>query len=274
MRRRWGWLVVVAFVVVSGCVSKQSGKHSGKQAGKPAGGQPAIRDRDSDGPPLHTPEWIASIPDPIPSPEPRSERGNPASYTVLGKTYHVADTADGYNVVGNASWYGKKFHGRSTSSGEPYDMYKLTAAHRTLPIPTYARVTRADTGRSIIVRINDRGPFHANRVIDLSYAAAVKLGIVESGTARVRVQTIYEEMPTQVALQVGAYSSLSAADRVANDLRARLKDLAIDVVKIDADDLFRVHVAGVLSAAARANVMSVLKSAGYGTPLQVPAVGQ
>lgn len=165
MRQCLGWLVIIAFFIASGCVSKQEGKQAGKRAGKPA---IVKRDRNSDGPPLHTPAWIATIPDPIPSPEPRSERGNPASYTVLGKTYHVADTANGYNVVGNASWYGKKFHGRSTSSGEPYDMYKLTAAHRTLPIPAYARVTRVDTGRSIIVRINDRGPFHAGRVIDLS----------------------------------------------------------------------------------------------------------
>ena len=122
--------------------------------------------------------------------EPKSKYGNPPSYVVFGKRYYVMDSAKGYLEEGIASWYGTKFHGRPTSSQEPYDMYAMTAAHKSLPLPTYARVTNKQNGRSVIVRINDRGPFHDNRIIDLSYAAATKLGIVEKGTGLVEVRAI------------------------------------------------------------------------------------
>ena len=114
---------------------------------------------------------------------------------VWGKTYHVQPSAEGYREEGISSWYGAKFHGRLTSSGEPFDMYQLTAAHRSLPIPVFARVTNLRNGLSTIVKINDRGPFHKDRIIDLSYAAAVKLDFHDSGTARVRVETLTEAMP-------------------------------------------------------------------------------
>ena len=126
----------------------------------------------------------------IPKVEPKSKYGNPKSYVVFGQRYHTLPTAKGYVEQGIASWYGTKFHGRRTSSGETYDMYAMTAAHKTLPLPTYARVTNKKNGRSIIVRINDRGPFHDNRIIDLSYAAATKLGIVTTGTGLVEVRAI------------------------------------------------------------------------------------
>ena len=126
----------------------------------------------------------------IPKVEPKSKYGNPKSYVVFGKRYYTLSTAQGYVEQGIASWYGTKFHGRRTSSGETYDMYAMTAAHKTLPLPTYARVTNKRNGRSIIVRINDRGPFHGNRIIDLSYAAATKLGIVTMGTGLVEVRAI------------------------------------------------------------------------------------
>lgn len=116
--------------------------------------------------------------------------GNKSPYTVLGKTYHLLPTAKGYREVGIASWYGSKFHGRSTSNGEAYDMFAMTAAHKTLPIPAYVRVTNVDNGRSAIVRVNDRGPFHDDRIIDLSYAAARKLGVYANGTAKVEVVAI------------------------------------------------------------------------------------
>ena len=116
--------------------------------------------------------------------------GNRSPYTVLGKTYHLLPTAKGYREVGVASWYGSKFHGRSTSNGEAYDMFAMTAAHKTLPIPAYVRVTNLENGRSAIVRVNDRGPFHDDRLIDLSYAAARKLGVYANGTARVEVVAI------------------------------------------------------------------------------------
>ncbi|MDW3095631.1 MAG: septal ring lytic transglycosylase RlpA family protein [Gammaproteobacteria bacterium] len=126
----------------------------------------------------------------IPKVEPKSKYGNPKSYVVFGQRYYTLSTAKGYVEQGIASWYGTKFHGRRTSSGETYDMYAMTAAHKTLPLPTYARVTNKKNGRSIIVRINDRGPFHDNRIIDLSYAAATKLGIVTTGTGLVEVRAI------------------------------------------------------------------------------------
>lgn len=126
----------------------------------------------------------------IPKVEPKSKYGNPKSYVVFGKRYYTLPTSKGYVEQGIASWYGTKFHGRRTSSGETYDMYAMTAAHKTLPLPTYARVTNKRNGRSIIVRINDRGPFHDNRIIDLSYAAATKLGIVTMGTGLVEVRAI------------------------------------------------------------------------------------
>lgn len=133
---------------------------------------------------------LAQAPDPVVSSLPKSKTGNPDQYEVWGKTYRVSASAEGYLEEGIASWYGAKFHGRRTSSGEPFDMYRLTAAHRSLPIPVFARVTNLHNGRSTIVKINDRGPFHDDRIIDLSYAAAVKLGFADAGTARVRVEAL------------------------------------------------------------------------------------
>jgi rare lipoprotein A len=126
----------------------------------------------------------------IPKVEPKSKYGNPPSYEVFGRRYFVLDSADGFVEQGVASWYGPKFHGRRTSSGETYDQYAMTAAHKSLPLPSYARVTNLNNRKSIIVRINDRGPFHDNRVIDLSYAAATRLGIVARGTGLVEVRAI------------------------------------------------------------------------------------
>ena len=126
----------------------------------------------------------------IPKVEKYSKYGNPKSYKVFGKRYYTKKTHIGYSKKGIASWYGKKFHGRLTSSRETYDMNKLTAAHKSLPIPCYARVTNLSNNKSVVVRINDRGPFIKGRIIDLSHAAAKKLGIVLKGTARVHVETI------------------------------------------------------------------------------------
>lgn len=130
--------------------------------------------------------------DVVPRREPRSRYGNPESYEVFGQTYHVmAEMPQTFEEEGIASWYGKKFHGRRTSSGEPYDMYKLTAAHRELPIPAYVRVTNLDNGRELVVRVNDRGPFARNRIIDLSYAAAQRLDMVDAGVAPVRIELLH-----------------------------------------------------------------------------------
>jgi len=123
----------------------------------------------------------------------KSERGNMESYVVRGERYFTLDNSDGYSARGVASWYGPNFHGRTASNGEVYDMYRLTAAHKTLPLPTYARVTHVENGRSVMVKINDRGPFSGDRIIDLSFAAALRLGMVSDGTATVEVKALSPE---------------------------------------------------------------------------------
>lgn len=177
-----------------------------------------------DGPPSarEIPKDLASIPDAVPKDEPLSRYGNPDSYEVLGKTYHVLQSSANYKARGIASWYGNKFHGRSTSSGEPYDMFLMTAAHRTLPLPSYVRVTNLDNGRHVVVRVNDRGPFHSDRIIDLSYAAAVRLDMIGNGTAPVEVVALKagaqpgnEASDPALYLQAGAYSKPVNARKMA-----------------------------------------------------------
>lgn len=137
----------------------------------------------------------ADIPDAVPRVEPLSRSGNPASYQVRGKRYFTKKASTGHLERGLASWYGKQFHGRKTSSGERYDMYAMTAAHKTLPLPTYVQVTNMENGRTAVVKVNDRGPFHGPRVIDLSYSAAKKLGVIQKGTAMVEVRAIDASRP-------------------------------------------------------------------------------
>jgi len=144
----------------------------------------------SDSAPLVHPANIEHTPDAIPKVEARSRGGNRASYEVFGKTYYVLPTSENFVQRGVASWYGTKFHGNKTANGEIYNMYEMTAAHKTLPIPTYVEVTNVSTGKKIIVRVNDRGPFHDDRIIDLSYAAAAKLGTLKNGTSSVEVRAI------------------------------------------------------------------------------------
>jgi rare lipoprotein A len=173
---------------------------------------------------------VSTVPDAVPRVEPKSRYGNPPSYVVLGKRYYTLDRSDGYSERGVASWYGTKFHGRRTSSGEPYDMYAMTAAHKTLPLPTYVRVTNLDNGRSVVVRVNDRGPFHSNRIIDLSYTAAWKLGTLGKGTGYVEVTAIdprapepvmakasapvSRDSPVQLYLQTGSFSVRANAEQM------------------------------------------------------------
>lgn len=142
---------------------------------------------DGPGKPIADPQ---SIPDAEPKGETPSDSGNPERYTIAGQTYEVMDSAEGHVERGIASWYGRKFHGQKTATGERYDMYAMTAAHRELPLPSYVEVENLDNGREITVRVNDRGPFARNRIIDLSYAAAAKLGMLESGTAPVEIRTV------------------------------------------------------------------------------------
>jgi rare lipoprotein A len=139
------------------------------------------------------------IPDAIPRFEPRSQYGNPPFYVVAGHRYAVLPTSTGYVERGVASWYGTEFHGLKTSTGESYDMFAMTAAHKTLPLPCYARVTNLSNGRSVVVRINDRGPFVATRIIDLSYSAARKLDMIRNGTAFVQVEVLTPAIPAMTA---------------------------------------------------------------------------
>jgi len=189
---------------------------------------------------------VSALHDAVPKSEGKSKYGNPASYTALGKRYHVMARSDGFKDKGKASWYGRKFHGRKTSSGEVYNMYGMTAAHKTLPIPCYVKVKNLDNGKETVVRVNDRGPFHAGRVIDLSYAAAKKLGVYPKGTANVVIETISPTPPALLAsretpepiphknpkpkrlaptqgpvyVQMGAFQNKSAAEELAKKLRA------------------------------------------------------
>lgn len=185
---------------------------------------------------------VSRIPEPVPSAEPRARYGNHSPYTVLGRTYHVRESAQGYRERGIASWYGTKFHGKLTSTREPYDMYAFTAAHKTLPLPAYVRVTNLDTGDSLIVRVNDRGPFHPNRIIDLSYAAAIRLGIAARGTGLVEVEAIDPSHPELAAtprpqtatphplyVQAGSFASRDNAVR----LRKRLEEAGFDDLFLD-----------------------------------------
>jgi rare lipoprotein A len=178
----------------------------------------------------------ADIHDAVPKNEPLARYGNHSPYTVLGKTYTVLPSSKGYHERGIASWYGSKFHGRRTSSGELYDMHLATAAHKSLPLPTYAEVTNLDNGKSMIVKINDRGPFHEGRIIDLSYAAAIKLGVDQTGTARIDVRAIdvdrlkrkNAKLADGTFLQVGAFSKRKSADDLAGKMEAaKLKPVSV-----------------------------------------------
>jgi rare lipoprotein A len=200
---------------------------------------------------------VSAIPEPVPRREPRARQGNRSPYSVLGKNYRVMDSSAGYRERGIASWYGTKFNGRATSSGELYDICKFSAAHKTLPLPSYVRVTNLANGRSVVVRVNDRGPFHAGRVMDLSYAAAVRLGVDRTGTANVELvaldgdgdppappetggtQPRSPQPPSPPAageagaiVQVGSFGEQGNAQRLAE----RLRDAGFDGVGIDATE--------------------------------------
>lgn len=185
---------------------------------------------------------------------PRSKRGNPPFYEVYGVRYTVMHSSAGYREKGVASWYGKKFHGRDTSSGERYNMYAMTAAHKTLPLPTNVRVTNLETGRSVILRVNDRGPFVKNRIIDLSYAAAQELGVVANGTARVEVVALNRSSngtagsttrpyTDEMYLQVGAFGEPGNAQKLADELISNgIANVLVHESRGETPKLFRVRV--------------------------------
>jgi len=151
----------------------------------------------ADDSPVLEPIDLSAVPPVIPEPVTRTIAGNKSPYTVNGMTYYVMDSEEGYEETGMASWYGRKFHGHLTSNGEIYDMFTLTAAHKSLPIPSFLEVTNLDNGKSVVVRVNDRGPFHDDRIVDLSYAAAASLDYAANGTARVRVKALLPDSPAE-----------------------------------------------------------------------------
>lgn len=243
---------------------------------------------------------VSQIPDAVPTPHTGPYKASP--YRVLGRNYNPMQDGRNYRETGLASWYGTKFHGQLTANGEPYDLYGMTAAHKTLPLPTYVRVTNVDNQRSIIVRVNDRGPFHSDRIIDLSYAGAVKLGFADTGTARVKVEGIdpvvwqqennpgylvrAQPQPQQqpvtssaqpaapaaggLYLQVGAFSSGQAAEQLRTQLQGLVQaPVFVSPVQVDARTLHRVRLGPVDNHDQAQQLMETLRLANLGTPTLV-----
>ena len=291
-RVRWGvrWgvrcvakaLLLPALVMLVGCASSPSATPASPNAGR----YQISQDR------APTRVLMASeVRDVVPTAINRTMAGNSSPYEVLGKRYRVMSSEEGYFERGVvASWYGEKFHGHKTSNGEIFDMYEVSAAHKSLPIPSFLKVTNLDNNRSIVVRVNDRGPFHGDRIIDLSYAAAVKLGYADRGTARVELEAIVVkgdapreriEQP-QLArvgggkianqyLQVGAYSKRGSAQEVAEQLQGLTRQpVRIEEVRSSqGQTLHRVRI-GPLSNLAEVDMLKArVASANLGTPYTV-----
>ena len=239
---------------------------------------------------------VSNLKDAQPKPVVRTRAGNKPVYTVLGKTYRVLPDSKGYRERGYASWYGTKFHGRRTANGEIYDMHAMTAAHKTLPIPSYVRVTHVGNGRSIVVRVNDRGPFHGDRIIDLSYAAAIKLGYDKQGVALVDVvdvtptnsdvqaNTLQATAPTVVAaaankasvvvdasrigaagvyLQLGAFQKAVAAEKVLAKVQPLLPQNAPIGIFMGDDQWHRVRIGPIHDVQNIASIRQRLSQQGY-----------
>ena len=217
------------------------------EAAKPAAPSKGAYYKD-DGPGTRPVAELAGIADPVPKSEPLNRRAN-QPYERFGKNYVPMTSVAPFRQTGIGSWYGRRFHGAPTSSGETYDMYAMSAAHPTLPIPSYARVTNLANGRSVVVRINDRGPFHSDRIIDLSYAAAWKLGYAEAGSARLEIEAIVPGSATAqqasdekgVFLQLGAFSAREAAETFRARLYRELAWLSEAMQVVATGTLYRLH---------------------------------
>ena len=242
----------------------------------------------NDSTPQGPPPDLSKIPEPVPKNEPKSQYGNKSPYSVLGESYKVLQSCAGYVERGLASWYGNKFHGYMTSNFEKYDMYAYTAANKTVPLPCYLRVTNLENGKTAIVRVNDRGPFAPNRVVDLSYVAAVKLGVWPKGTAMVEVRSIDPDHPDRkpelprttivsgppaktlkpgLYLQVGAFADEANAERAANQVRAaKLGDVRVVESNVNGRALRRVRVGPLRDADEADRITPRLKSLGLGEP--------
>lgn len=238
-------------LIASGCASVQQWIGADASVDEVASASEEV----PDGPPLIASIDVASIPEPKAQPEPLAQYGNPESYEVDGVTYRVEPVGAGFTELGTASWYGRKFHGQLTSSGEPFDMFQFTAAHKTMPIPAWIRVTNVENDQSLVVRVNDRGPFKEDRVLDLSWAAAERLGFADQGTAKVRYEVLTVPTsdaalianplakPAQAIFQVTAVSTEVQAQKVAEQIRRAVpEDQATVRVESNGTGLFRVQV--------------------------------
>ncbi len=272
--------LVILAALLQACASQQAEKEApAKPPGAAGDAYQAIRySHDRDGAPLRSisPEDVSNA---VPRPDPILAVGNRSPYSVSGVEYRILDDYLGYREQGIASWYGAKFDGHETSNGEIFDVYAPSAAHKTLPIPVYAKVTNLENGREVIVRVNDRGPFHSERLIDLSYGAAVKLGFANQGTARVEVAVIdvtgaddRRDAPGghYRFLQLGAFGSPESAQQ----LQARLQTFVqapvfISEVDVSGNILYRVRIGPVSNGDELVLVQQQLRDGGYpeGQPL-------
>lgn len=228
-----GLLAGLCLALVAGCASPPPAASSANGSMRPGGERsvPVARpDRDGAPRPSETPPELALLPDPVPQVEPIKPGGPNKPYVVLGQSYEPKAADISWKERGTASWYGTKFHGRRTASGELFSMYGLTAAHRTLPIPSYARVRHLSTGKEIIVRVNDRGPFHSARVLDLSYAAAAKLGFVGQGSAQVEIERLTFDEIRSGAWRRGTLMDDAAPEQVAGEAVAPLVGASADPI--------------------------------------------
>lgn len=260
-------LMLSGALVLSGCVSPTPRPETPSTPTLPTTPSTTPAPPTTSGPPSN----IASIPDAIPRIEPLSKRGNPAFYEVLGQRYFVMSSAAGYLERGVASWYGPGFHKEFTSNGEPYDMYGMTAAHKTLPLPCFVQVTNLGNGKSVILRVNDRGPFKTGRIIDLSYTAATKLDMLRAGTALVEVRAITPGQSTDnstgaiktLYVQAGAFGSQSNADKLAAQLRnSGYAQAFVRSDMVAGRSLFRVRIGPIADVASFDRVVAQLKTLG------------
>jgi len=284
------WFIVLAALLLASCAARKPRPTQIPEAQSPT---PVVDDtrlpqaqryrQQKDGEAPGARMDVSTLVEPVPKAEPRARYGNKSPYTVLGKSYRVLEHADNYHERGIASWYGNKFHGYMTSSLEPYDMYQFSAAHKTLPLPSYVRVTNLENRKSVVVRVNDRGPFHENRLIDLSYAAAVRIGIWPKGTGLVDVEVLEpgrdhptgslpataQAMPThaRIFLQLGAFSDRANAQRMVERIeRERLGQVSILTARVESREVHRVRLGPLVSVDAADLLIKRIKRLGLGMP--------
>ncbi|WP_394204611.1 septal ring lytic transglycosylase RlpA family protein [Shewanella waksmanii] len=247
--------LIAVIMILSACSSSPSGRYS----------------MSNDKAPSNAPD-VSKVEDAHPKYEPYSRGGNKSNYTVLGKTYQVLDSGRGYEATGVASWYGAKFHGHLTSNGETYDMYSMSAAHKSLPLPSYVKVTNLANDKTVIVRVNDRGPFHDNRIIDLSYAAAHRLDMLKTGTANVHLSVIYIESPESMALaqlkdpkqqhyiQIVASSDKQRINALAEKLKSQY---SVEARTVAQDSLYKLQLGPIGQQQLAIELNKELKQSGY-----------